>query len=172
MGELDFFSTRIKDSRESLGMTQKEFSEHVGIKQQTLSGYERGIMKSPLDIVKGIAEKCNISIDWLCGLSDRVTINEYKEGSQTYSDIIKTLFEFEKTGMLNELIQSGSYESEPEFVSLEFKDTDLKFFIMQWSRMKYVLKEGLVDETAYEDWKTGIIEKYSKLELVTKGQKE
>ena len=60
MGNLEVFSKRIKELRMSLEMTQKEFSEYVGIKQQTLSGYERGIMKPPLDIAKEIAEKCNV----------------------------------------------------------------------------------------------------------------
>ena len=57
MGELDIFAIRIKQLRESLKMTQKEFSGHIGIKQQTLSGYERGLMKPPLDVAKGISEK-------------------------------------------------------------------------------------------------------------------
>ena len=52
MGELEIFANRIKQLRKSLGMTQKDFSEYIGVKQQTLSGYERGIMKPPLDIAK------------------------------------------------------------------------------------------------------------------------
>ena len=85
MGELDIFAIRIKQLRESLKMTQKEFSGHIGIKQQTLSGYERGLMKPPLDVAKGIAEKCHISIDWLCGLSDKM-----KNGNEpeTYADVL------------------------------------------------------------------------------------
>ena len=59
MGELEIFSTRIKELRETIGMTQNDFSNHIGIKQQTLSGYERGIMKPPIDVVKNIAEKCH-----------------------------------------------------------------------------------------------------------------
>ena len=46
MGELEIFSTRIKELRETIGMTQNDFSNHIGIKQQTLSGYERGIMET------------------------------------------------------------------------------------------------------------------------------
>lgn len=94
MGELEIFANRIKQLRKSLGMTQKDFSEYIGVKQQTLSGYERGIMKPPLDIAKNIAEKCDVSIDWLCGLSEKKsTNNEIK----TYSDIIEILYKLEKT---------------------------------------------------------------------------
>ena len=70
-------------------MTQQEFSKYIGIKQQTLSGYERGIMKPPLDIAKNIAEKCHISIDWLCGLSNKKTSSNIP---QTLADIFEILF--------------------------------------------------------------------------------
>lgn len=58
------------------------------LKQQMLSGYERGIMKPPLDIAKNIAEKCNTSIDWLCGLSKKIN---YDDSIKTYGDAIQLL---------------------------------------------------------------------------------
>lgn len=95
MGELEIFANRIKQLRNSLNMTQKDFSEYIGIKQQTLSGYERGIIKPPLDIAKNIAEKCCVSMDWLCGIKDQ---KEFKLEINNYKDIALILLEISKIG--------------------------------------------------------------------------
>ena len=44
------FSTRLKKLRENMSMTQKEFSEFISIRQQTLSGYETGRISPSLEI--------------------------------------------------------------------------------------------------------------------------
>ena len=68
-----------------MNMTQKEFSAFVGCTAATLSAYENGSKSPSLEIIKGIAEKCNVSIDWLCGLSEKMnTSDEIK----TYSDVL------------------------------------------------------------------------------------
>lgn len=49
----------------------------------TISAYENATKNPSLEIVMNIAEKCNISIDWLSGLSDqkelKPEINNYKD---------------------------------------------------------------------------------------------
>ena len=55
----------------------------------TLSAYENGSKSPSLEIINGIAEKCNVSIDWLCGLSDRKTSSNIP---QTLADIFEMLF--------------------------------------------------------------------------------
>lgn len=164
MGELDIFTIRLRVLRRRMEMTQKEFSEFTDIRQQTLSGYENGKIKPPIDIVKNIAEKCEVSIDWLCGISDTLTLGNHTT-PKTYSDVINLLFNIEDAGVLYEEIQHGSYEIESEYIPVEFKDHQLKLFIMQWCRMKYVLQKNMIDQTGYNDWKTGILEKYSKIKL-------
>lgn len=49
MGELEIFGLLLKQLREEMGLNQADFAKLIGSKQQTLSGYERGIMKPPLD---------------------------------------------------------------------------------------------------------------------------
>lgn len=61
------FSERIKSLRSSLNKTQKEFANFLGIPQSTLSSYENGKINPTIDVVSEIADKCNVSIDWLCG---------------------------------------------------------------------------------------------------------
>ena len=64
------FSKRLRELRESLNMTQREFADYVGFTQATLSAYENSLKIPSLDIVMRIASKCKISIDWLCGFSN------------------------------------------------------------------------------------------------------
>lgn len=44
---------------------RKEFSEFISIPQPTLPAYESGRNKSNIDVIINIADKCNISVDWL-----------------------------------------------------------------------------------------------------------
>ena len=62
------FGERLKTLRTiNKNMTQKEFTELIGIPQPTLSAYESGRNKPAIDAVISIANKCNVSVDWMCG---------------------------------------------------------------------------------------------------------
>ena len=78
----------LKEIRNDSKMTQKEFSEFIGISQQTLSGYENGKMLPSLEVVKDIAQKCNISCDWLLGISKQKSM---KKDFELYSDLMSFL---------------------------------------------------------------------------------
>lgn len=123
----------------SLEMTQKEFNEYVGIKQQTLSGYERGIMKPPLDIAKEIAEKCNVSIDWLCGLSTNKFIN--KTYIQTYTDIVKICLDNNITHPIKAM----------EKITSNFSK-NINAFIDGLKHMEKLKWERTIDQELYDLW--------------------
>lgn len=151
MGELEIFATRIKELRDSLKMTQKDFSEHIGIKQQTLSGYERGIMKPPLDIAKGIAEKCNVSIDWLCGLSGRMKNDDMP---QTYADVIDLLVKAE-----------NALRFHVEAKAIKIQDSVIGYFLSDWSRMLPLFHSGTIDEKLYKLWLDDKKKEYADIHL-------
>lgn len=70
------FSERIKEIRNARNETQKEFAKFVNSTAATISAYENGTKNPSLEVVANIANKCNVSIDWLCGLSDKKQINK------------------------------------------------------------------------------------------------
>ena len=154
MGELEIFSIRIKELRTSLNMTQKEFSEHVGIKQQTLSGYERGIMKPPLDIAKEIAEKCNVSLDWLCGLTDK---KNYSDKIETYSDVIKILGQIEQTDIRMEIIHASEVDH-PEFhgfadtIAIAFDNAEMSHFLADYEQILEFKRDNVISDRLYKLW--------------------
>lgn len=149
MGELEIFAIRIKQTRESLNMTQAEFSGHIGIKQQTLSGYERGIIKPPLDIAKNIAEKCNVSIDWLCGLSNDQQIN--KDSIWTYADIIKFCFS-DKINIPNPLKAISEINSK--------FDENMDSFLKELEHMEKLKRESLIDQELFDLWLEKTLKKF------------
>lgn len=156
MGELNVFTTRIKELRESLGMTQKDFSQYVGIKQQTLSGYERGIMKPPLDIVTEIARKCGISIDWLCGLSEKIKNNDTPE---TYADVIDLLVKVEKP---------IHFHVGREKITVT--DDVLPYFLEDWGKMLPLFHKGTIDNKLYKLWLDDKKKEYTDIHLGNKDE--
>lgn len=83
----NIFGERLKNLRNVvMKKTQKEFSELIGIPQPTLSAYESGRNKPTIDVVINIAERCNVSVDWLCGRDKTPSIN-------SLADVAKFLFE-------------------------------------------------------------------------------
>lgn len=161
MGELEIFAIRIKELRESLKMTQTQFSEYVDIKQQTLSGYERGIMKPPLDIAKSIAEKCNVSIDWLCGLSDK---RNHSNNIQTYRDLADLLF------LINEYSVLDFQQDEDSTKTwCGFSDHILNGFLSEWLEAT-LIRENLtlnrqITKTMYDSWKKDKLEELDKRKI-------
>lgn len=56
---------RIKQVRKVFNLTQAEFGERIGVKGNTVTGYETGI-RTPSDaVVKAICREFGVSLEWL-----------------------------------------------------------------------------------------------------------
>lgn len=56
---------RIKKLRKSLGLTQLEFGEQVGVKANTIGNYEIGL-RTPSDaVIRAVCREFNVNEDWL-----------------------------------------------------------------------------------------------------------
>lgn len=56
---------RIKDLRKSLGLTQLEFGEQVGVKANTIGNYEIGLRTPSEAVIRAICREFNVNEDWL-----------------------------------------------------------------------------------------------------------
>ena len=63
--------------RESTGLNQKDFAASVGMKQTTYNGYETGKHRPKSDVLIAIADKYNVSVDFLLGISDESITTAY-----------------------------------------------------------------------------------------------
>lgn len=66
------YTERLLLAREKRGMSQKELSEIIGLKQQQYARYEKGINIMPITHLKKICIALNISADYILGLTKEI----------------------------------------------------------------------------------------------------
>ena len=158
------FSSRIKELRESLKLSQVQFALSVGTTQTTLSSYENTNKTPSLDILKSIATTYNVSLDWLCGLSDK---KDLSQTPKTYADVINLLISLEKSPNINITFNTKQYDSsscpfiEHKNVFIEINDKHLLDFYEEWHDILSVCKKSPSGEKLYQIWIKDIYERYN-----------
>lgn len=66
------YTERLLLAREKRGMSQKDLSEIIGLKQQQYARYEKGINIMPITHLKKICIALNISADYILGLTKEI----------------------------------------------------------------------------------------------------
>jgi len=61
---------RIKQKRQSAGLTQEELATRLGSSQQQIYKYERGVNEPSASVIFELARILNTTSDWLLGLTD------------------------------------------------------------------------------------------------------
>lgn len=61
------FGGRLQFLRSRTLYNQREFAQFLGIPQSSLSAYENNRVAPTVRVLKIIAERCHVSLDWLCG---------------------------------------------------------------------------------------------------------
>lgn len=165
MGDFSILGKRIKELRTSLKKTQREFASLVGCTAATLSAYENGSKSPSLEIVKSIAEKCDVSIDWLCGLSSKPNNDDIPK---TYSEVIEIFINLEKAHICC-IKPEGIYKwSKPHekgellqaYGHLTFYDMTLAKFLKDWSGTKELHDKKTIDDNLYKLWIKQQLETY------------
>lgn len=64
------YTERIRSLREDCDMTQKQVAALLNVGQKTYSDYELGNTRIPLDRIIILAKLYNVSMDYICGVSD------------------------------------------------------------------------------------------------------
>lgn len=158
------FPTRIKELRISKGLTQKELAETLNISTVSVSSYETGAKTPSLSMVMNIAQKYNVSIDWLCGLSDKMVlenhITTYKELFRLFITIFNTQYQdglFTSTPIINSININGKSVS----ITLQ-EDLIFQNFFSKWYDIFKLRLEGTIDDDLYEMWIEKQLKEYDK----------
>ncbi len=77
------FSDKIKEIRESQGLTQAQMAKKLGIAASSYSAYEQGRKSPKIDVLESACKVFNVSADWLLDIKG--------QQPQKWSDIIKLL---------------------------------------------------------------------------------
>lgn len=87
------FGEQLKKLRNKFGYTQKELSDILGIKQTTISNYEKGLRFPDADKLKQISNLFNISIDYLLNSEEKKVSDktQYSVSKEEYKRFLQYL---------------------------------------------------------------------------------
>lgn len=157
---MDDFAKRLDELRKEKGITQKELAKSINVTTQAISSYCSGRTKPSYDVAAQIAQFFNVSLDWLCGISDVKQIA--KDGELTYKDFLLFLIKYdEKYGI--DKIEGGSHISEaaeleygwPKSVakaSILIENIPLSVFFDKWVKVRQQYLDGIIDADIYDLW--------------------
>lgn len=150
--------TRLKELRSSLNLTQKEFAEKIGASTVSISSYEIGTKTPSLDMLLTISKTFNVSIDWLCGVSN--TPNRSGE-IKTYSELISLVLSILNNADLDSdivfLNSPSKYDFPPStepfvFPYLYINDEQIRTFFREWKDLSRLLHSGTIKQELYQLW--------------------
>lgn len=157
--ELSIFSERLKNLRTGLGLSQTEFVDGIGITASSLSAYEKNSKIPSIGVVKKIAEKYNVSIDWLCGLSEDKQINQE---IRTYSDLFKLLRKINNISKNFCIFESDYSESSNTYSGVViFNDRYMAEMLDVWNKMTSLYHANSIDKDVLNLWEEKTINKYN-----------
>ena len=74
------FSSRLKEPRIAIGMTQKEIASELGIIQPAYNRFERGKYQLNYEQLFYVCNRFGVSADYLLGLEDETGAKIYQSG--------------------------------------------------------------------------------------------
>ena len=70
---------RLRKIRKQLKLTQEDISNELNIPQSNVSLYEQGKNAPSLNYLVAFAKRCNVSIDYLLGVSDNERVYDIRD---------------------------------------------------------------------------------------------
>lgn len=148
---------KIKELRLSLNMSQANFADSIGVSHTSMSAYELGKKKPPLETLIKIADTYKVSLDWLCDREDKNS-----EEVKNEKDALKRLIEISKASEIKIEIDKEDFEHIPlapweEGVAtcsgkIKIESDLLPKFLNKWSDILTVYNNGTINEDLYSLW--------------------
>ena len=161
--DLQAFIIKLRELRQELKLTQKEFVKDLSITPATLSAYEKGSTNPSISVIVEIATKYKVSVDWLLGLKDS---NSTNSEIINYSDILKPLITLTKSSKMLRIADLVRYLDEDEEWALVFcKDEseravndNINNLLHQYLNILSLYTSNTIDDNIFE----AVIEKLEK----------
>lgn len=94
------FGERLKQLRESQGLSQTELADYLNVSRQSIGGYENDNVDPGMDTLVKIADKFNVSLDYLLCRADE------KENPNLLNSSDKKILNDEALAKISEIINS------------------------------------------------------------------
>lgn len=153
--------SRLKELRTDKKLTQKEFAQKIGASSVSVSSYEIGAKTPSLDMLLTIAKTFEVSLDWMCGLSDfKNTLSKL----ETQADILRCLFLIERCTPLDifsnqeDILENGTdLFDNPRFRTetlheIALINRTLNSFILEWKKILNLYQNNTIDDDLYNLW--------------------
>lgn len=150
MNNYQILAERLKELRNRLNLTQNQFCEKIGFTQATLSSYENATKTPSLDILLKIIQTFDVSLDWLLGLKSDQSFE-----LTTVSDVIRVLLK------LDDSIMITIVDTQKLSASFKIDDELISDFAIEWTKMKNLHKEKVIDDDVYNLWIEKTLIKYN-----------
>mgnify|MGYP001852013363 CR=1 FL=1 len=163
---------KLREARQKKSLSQKELAKIADVAPATISAYEKGVKSPSLIISMKLAKALDISMDELCGFSqktEQITIDE-AEGVKgvAFTDILRVVaLLLEK----NFLISSSAINYGAKQPCLLINNDFLEGFIDNASQLIAVNQNGVLSDELYQLSLNGVLENYKTLVIPTKGSK-
>ncbi|WP_339273583.1 helix-turn-helix transcriptional regulator [Paenibacillus sp. FSL W8-0426] len=79
------YAERLRKIRKDLRLTQLQVSQHTGINNKTLSGYEAGRNKPDYETLKTLCDFYDVTMDWVLGHTN----NPHSQLSEAERDMVE-----------------------------------------------------------------------------------
>lgn len=172
----ELFTERVAQARQKAGVTVKELQTICGVSSSVMSKYVNGHVVPPLNVVCAMAGRLDVSIDWLCGLSDKP--KQSTPEITTYGDLARTILAIEKKDVrwakggtssmfvfLNAEIREFG-EATQAATKITIADSTLYDFFVKYQRYSDMARESEDDRELVEAWVENQLQKLDKKVIV------
>ncbi len=161
MENKNIFAERMREARLKADLSQAELSRRTKIAAATLSTYEStdNPKNPPIDKAIAIARELNVSLDWLCGLSDKgdntsneITLDDVMEAIMLLASLNQVSF-----STIKRYVDDFQYSEIPAIV---MDSLILKNFIVEYQKISEFIETTGYDDYLKDGLKKAIINKF------------
>ena len=150
----DKIVSRIKELRKKRGETQKILAGAISVTNSVMQNKEQGRTAISLDDLIDIAKHYNVSLDYLCGVSEHT--ND-REPSKRILEDLKDVFDLMPETMLLDLHDPTLYIY--NYLKLKISEPLIKY-LRSAAAAQSMLRDGQIEKDFYEDWIKGAQKKF------------
>lgn len=148
---------RIKEARESIGLSQKELAQKIGVAPNTFHGYESGKHDPKSDMLIKIANVCGVTVDFLLGRNDKfdsVDLSKVKSATPKMDTADSIAHRYKKLDEHGKLVVCAVVsEEERRMQSIRKPDLEDNVIHVHWNDQPASAGEGFdLSDEHMEDW--------------------
>jgi len=173
MSNLTIFAQRLKQVMYERNLTQKQLAELAEVRPATISTYLKNTTegdskgKNPsLSVAIEIADKLNVSLDWLCGISDKPTGKGIENAPLRMNEYLELLIYMMKRGGMwvkkddRTVEDERGHEISISDISLVLEDTVLEEFLIEYKKLCECGEGGTFEKEFVDTYTQALINKF------------